>query len=94
MLFLSELMYASKAGFVPAMPFPPAIDNSLVVPEDLEVLFIWSRYKVARHSDKEFEANCFCLPNVLLIFFPPGNEFPCPPPVSDEDANTNTRAGI
>src|SRR6266540_3425707 len=90
-------MYSPKdfiCGFVSAAAFPPPFDNSCVVAEYLDMLLMWFAYKAANRSDEELESDCFSPADFTTICFPAWKKTPCSPPVTNDDADADARAGI
>jgi len=56
-------------GFVPASAFPPTLDDSSVVPENLGVSASGCGW--CEREDEEPASDCFCPPDVPAIGFPP-----------------------
>ena len=77
---------------IPALTFPPAFDNALVVTIQLEVISWCAHGKECLRQ--ELKPNGFHPSNVTSIRLLSWEELPCSPPVTNGDSNADTRAGI
>ena len=77
---------------ISALPFLPAVDNSLVVAINCK----WCAGVVNGEQgvDEELESDALCPPDVPSIMFPVVVELPGTPPVADDDCQAVTGAGI
>ena len=79
-------------GCVPAPALFPTFDNSLIVAMNRE----WRTGLVEceQGTNEKLECDALCPPDVSLIVLPVFVESPCAPPVSDDDRQAVTGAGI
>ena len=73
-------------GSILAVAFPPSLNNTLVIAIDLDV-----RVMVHSLNDgmcEELESDGLYPADVAFISFPVGEEMPCMPEVSNNNANT------
>ena len=79
-------------GCISAPPFLPAVDNSLVVAINRK----WRAGVVdgKRGADEELESDALCPPDVPSVVFPVVVELPGTPPVTNDDRQAVTGAGI
>ena len=87
-----DLLENFVCGLVTAPAFPPALNDSPVVPEDFDVRASGSGR--GESEDEEPEANPLCPTDVPAIGFPTREEPPSSPPAPDCDPNASFRASI
>ena len=79
-------------GRVSAPAFFPTVDDSLIVAMNRE----WRAglVKCEQSTNEKLERDALCPPDVSLVVFPVFVESPCAPPVSDDNRQAVTGAGI
>ena len=79
-------------GCISALPFLPAVDNSLVVAINHE----WRAGVVdgKQGVDEELKSDALCPPDVPSVMFPVVVELPGTPPVANDNRQAVTGAGI
>ena len=74
------------------LAFPLAFNDTSIVAIELEVV---SRGSCCKGSlDQKLKSNSFCPSNVTPIRFPPWDELPYSPPVTNHNSNATARAGV
>jgi hypothetical protein len=81
---------------VSASAIAPCVDDTLVVAEQPEVMFVGVREVLEDGEDEQFKTDAFCPPNVALSVacLPSRAERPCAPMPMDNNCDAEGRACI